>query len=235
MTAKLEDAYRTFERGTPAGNLLYKLYNKRTVESTLDRDLLARLQAQRRMKEAREQPKPKTIPKSKAYVNVPRPTYRRSDDEIDTFRRMAPVRVGKKAVNTMKLEIKLRQAELETERPPARKLIGDKEKERFAIKQSGLEPIAADHLPPIAAPRPPRISAAEKRRREIKKLESEFASLSADLERQQKSLQQLTVNPSRSRKQEAGLRADIADIATHMRRVDELIREEEALLDLDER
>ena len=230
----MEDAYRTFERGTPAGNLLYKLYNKKTVESTLDRELLSRLQAQRRIREAKEQPKIKPTPKSKAHVNVPRPSYRRSDGELDTYRRMGPLRGGKKGVVVMQQELKLRQAELEVERPPARKLIGDKEKERFAIKQSGLELPSADCLPPIAAPRVVRPSKSDKRRKAIKKLESEFDSLNLELEQNQTILQQMTLKPARSRKQEAGLRSTVADITTHMRRIDELIKEEEAILRFDE-
>lgn len=65
------DAANQFGRGTPAGNAIYRLYHKKTMDSTLDPELLARVQKMRQEKEAMEAP-PKPIPKSQAHVNVPK-------------------------------------------------------------------------------------------------------------------------------------------------------------------
>lgn len=72
-----KDSYKAFGRGTPAGNAVYNLYNgKKNMDSTLDPELLARLQKMRKEKEEAERNtvKPKVTPKSQAYVNVPKPT-----------------------------------------------------------------------------------------------------------------------------------------------------------------
>ena len=65
------DAANQFGRGTPAGNAIYRLYHKKTMDSTLDPELLARVQKMRQEREAAEAP-PKPVPKSQAHVNVPK-------------------------------------------------------------------------------------------------------------------------------------------------------------------
>jgi hypothetical protein len=69
------DPASQFGRGTPAGKAIYRLYNKKSMDSTLDPDLLARLQKMRKEKEeeARNNAPPKAVPKSRAHVNVPKP------------------------------------------------------------------------------------------------------------------------------------------------------------------
>eukprot|EP00744_Colponema_vietnamica_P012181 GILI01017102.1.p1 GENE.GILI01017102.1~~GILI01017102.1.p1 ORF type:complete len:255 (+),score=55.93 GILI01017102.1:78-842(+) len=72
-----KESYKSFGRGTPAGNAVYNLYNgKKTMDSTLDPDLLARLQKMRKEKDEAEKNtvKPKVVPKSQAHVNVPKPS-----------------------------------------------------------------------------------------------------------------------------------------------------------------
>ena len=72
-----KESYKAFGRGTPAGNAVYNLYNgKKSMDSTLDPDLLARLQKLRKEREEAERTatKVKVVPKSQAYVNVPKPT-----------------------------------------------------------------------------------------------------------------------------------------------------------------
>jgi hypothetical protein len=68
------DAANQFGRGTPAGNAIYRLYNKKSMDSTLDPELLARLQKMRKEREAAEAEatKVKATPKSQTRVNVPK-------------------------------------------------------------------------------------------------------------------------------------------------------------------
>lgn len=68
------DAANSFGRGTPAGNAIFRLYNKKNMDSTLDPELLARLQKMRKEREEAEASmvKPKVIPKSQAPINVPK-------------------------------------------------------------------------------------------------------------------------------------------------------------------
>jgi hypothetical protein len=67
------DAANQFGRGTPAGNAIFRLYHKKNMDSTLDPDLLARLQKMRKEREASETDvtKVKPVPKSQTHVNVP--------------------------------------------------------------------------------------------------------------------------------------------------------------------
>ena len=69
------DPANQFGRGTPAGKAIYRLYNKKSMDSTLDPELLARLQKMRKEKddEAKQNTQPKPLPKSRAHVNVPKP------------------------------------------------------------------------------------------------------------------------------------------------------------------
>jgi hypothetical protein len=69
------DPASQFGRGTPAGKAIFRLYNKKNMDSTLDPELLARLQKMRKEKEeeAKLNAPPKAVPKSRAHVNVPRP------------------------------------------------------------------------------------------------------------------------------------------------------------------
>lgn len=72
-----KDSHLAFGRGTPAGKALYNVYNgKKNMDSTLDPDLLARLQKMRKEREEQEalKTKVKPVPKSKTHVPVPKPT-----------------------------------------------------------------------------------------------------------------------------------------------------------------
>lgn len=68
------EAAQQFGRGTPAGNAIFRLYNKKNMDSTLDPDLLARVKKMRQEREAQEAAaeKPKVVPKSQAHVAVPK-------------------------------------------------------------------------------------------------------------------------------------------------------------------
>jgi len=71
-----QDSHRAFGRGTPAGKALYNVYNgKKTMDSTLDPELLARLKKMRKEREEQESnaTKVKVVPKSKTFVPVPKP------------------------------------------------------------------------------------------------------------------------------------------------------------------
>lgn len=71
VTAGMTGDYRSFDRSTRAGRLLHNLYQPNTKESTLDPELLKRLEANRKAREAAEHPKVKPVPKSRAYVELP--------------------------------------------------------------------------------------------------------------------------------------------------------------------
>lgn len=74
ITEDQMEAAAQFGRGTPAGNAIFKLYNKKSMDSTLDPELLARLQKMRKEKEAQEAAatKVKVVPKSQVHVSVPK-------------------------------------------------------------------------------------------------------------------------------------------------------------------
>eukprot|EP01059_Diplonema_ambulator_P021095 TRINITY_DN35104_c0_g1_i1.p1 TRINITY_DN35104_c0_g1~~TRINITY_DN35104_c0_g1_i1.p1 ORF type:complete len:236 (+),score=62.35 TRINITY_DN35104_c0_g1_i1:35-709(+) len=222
----MEDAYKTFERGTPAGDMLYKLYNgKKTMDSTLDRDLLQRLQEQRRRREAMLRPKPKVIPKSQTKINVPRPTGYVRNSDIHSCGRLGPPTTGKRLAPLAK-DFKM------PEPPPARKLLGEEEKERLAslMYQRQLPPL------PTSATASPRYSQHksrfEKRVAHIDTLKTQFSEMQQELSEQQAQLDTHTksVHLPRSRKKEAALREAVANTITRLRSLDQLIQDEERLL-----
>lgn len=71
VTAGMTGDYRSFDRSTRAGRLLHNLYQSTEKESTLDKELLKKLEVNRKAREAAEQPKVKPVPKSRAYVELP--------------------------------------------------------------------------------------------------------------------------------------------------------------------
>eukprot|EP00758_Cryptobia_borreli_P016630 Tbor_TRINITY_DN6122_c5_g2::TRINITY_DN6122_c5_g2_i20::g.22816::m.22816 len=77
-----QDSHKSFGRDTPAGRAIYNIYNKKSIDSTLDLDLLARLNKMRKEKEEEEKnlKKEKIIPKSRAFVNVPKPAGMRGNN-----------------------------------------------------------------------------------------------------------------------------------------------------------
>ncbi|KEG12433.1 hypothetical protein DQ04_01721080 [Trypanosoma grayi] len=70
----LQATANIFGRGTAAGDAIYRCYARPTKESTLDPELLARLQKLRSEREAAEAAMihPKPVPKSKAMISRPR-------------------------------------------------------------------------------------------------------------------------------------------------------------------
>jgi hypothetical protein len=82
VTTNITGQYRgaAFDRSTRAGRLLHGLYNPAAgaKESTLDRDLAKRLEQRRKQQEAldAQTAKPKPVPKSRAFVELPEPPRR---------------------------------------------------------------------------------------------------------------------------------------------------------------
>ncbi|RNF12179.1 hypothetical protein TraAM80_00460 [Trypanosoma rangeli] len=110
----LQGAANIFGRGTAAGDAIYRCYARPMKESTLDPELLARLQKMRADREAAEaamlQPKP--VPKSKAMINRPRVGLgqRMTEEEI-AKRRLAALPRKKREEHI--------QRELRARRPPS--------------------------------------------------------------------------------------------------------------------
>jgi hypothetical protein len=102
-----DSAIKAFERGTPAGNALHKLYGgKKSMDSTLDPVLLKQIQKMRAAKEAQEQPKVPVVPKSRAHVNVPRLRGKATNDVLDEFRRMPWYAFSRKPEHVIKKELR---------------------------------------------------------------------------------------------------------------------------------
>lgn len=85
-----KEAYKPFERGTPAGDAIFRLYHRKNMDSTLDPDLLAHLQKLRREREKAEllAVKPPLVPKSRAHVTVPKVGSRRAQSCSDPHARL---------------------------------------------------------------------------------------------------------------------------------------------------
>ena len=225
-TVPMQDAYKTFERGTPAGNMLYKLYNgKKKMDSTLDKALLARLQEQRKRNAAIETPIVKAVPKSRARVNVPRPTGFCAASDIHHCGRAPPPRAGRRRQNESVAELKAREVEMAVVPPPQRKLLGDAAKESL---QKYME--HEGHLPPLPAPKPPPRPFREVKQEEIDALRTEFSEVQDDLAGYQRSLHAVVTNPVKNNKVEAALRKQVNGCISHMRELNYLIQQEEKML-----
>ena len=87
------------------------------MDSTLDPELLARLQKYREQEKAKQQPKVKPVPKSRAHVNVPKPSGpKMSDDERSM--RIAEWKLARCGSKKKEAVIALERAEAEPIEPP---------------------------------------------------------------------------------------------------------------------
>lgn len=113
-----------FDRGTPAGNLVYNLYNKKNMDSTLDPELLARVKKFREEKEQQEKPKVKPIPKSRAHVNVPKPRGPTYSAEQIALAKLSSVGARRRAGDILRAQAE----ETTTLTIPEKPLLGEGEK-----------------------------------------------------------------------------------------------------------
>ena len=155
------DAYVPFGRGTKAGAAIFNLYHRRNMDSTLDPVLLARLQEMRKLKleEERLAVKPAVVPKSRAFVNVPRPNGGRSSSAAPPS---LPAKPGRKPLATIKEQISVdAEGDATAQAPmPKRKLITDQDKTKLQqICEFGYV-----LPPPAAASTGASIAAAARRR-----------------------------------------------------------------------
>lgn len=123
------------------------------MDSTLDKELLARLQKHRQEKEAMENPPPpKVVPKSRAYVNVPQVGVRTfSSEELESIRaqRKFPAGVGKKKAQAIEAEVLVDKQQLANQPPPESKKPKITEQDKDKLRQ------IMEHghvLPPPPAP-----------------------------------------------------------------------------------
>ncbi len=139
VTASATGDYRSFDRSTRAGRLLHNLYNPRTVDSTLDRDLLKRLEESRRAREAAAQPQPKPVPKSRAHVELPAPPPREIPKTLPPIGRR-PLRLIEQNERDAAADSRLAEEAAVAARKPART---DEDKFRLQHRfQFGTEPSA---------------------------------------------------------------------------------------------
>ncbi|KAJ9453763.1 hypothetical protein DIPPA_31498 [Diplonema papillatum] len=229
----MQEAYRTFERGTPAGDALYRLYNgKKKMDSTLDRGLLTRLQEMRKRQAEIEQPRVRPTPKARAHVSVPRPTGKRPTAS-DTFAcgRVAAPCNGKRLQPVLQHVLKARQLEVEGQAAPEKRYIGEGEKDRLAhLMHTGEDTSVLAAQPPASPPTTLEGRRIKRQTEAIRKMKKDFEALDVELREKQAALSTLLAMAARPRKAEASLRSDLTNVVTDMRQLDRLIKDEEALL-----
>ncbi|EKG02917.1 hypothetical protein TCSYLVIO_006044 [Trypanosoma cruzi] len=106
--SELQAAAGVFGRGTAAGDAIYRCYARPKKESTLDPELLARLQKMRLEREAAEAAlfRPKPVPKSKAMISRPRVGLGRRISEEEIARRRLDALPHKKREESIQRELR---------------------------------------------------------------------------------------------------------------------------------
>jgi hypothetical protein len=231
--------YRVFERGTPAGNILHKLYTKRTCESTLDPELLKKLERYRKQKaEEVAPPKPKVVPKSQAHVDIPMYSVyggrgkEMVDDRGLQIMYSAPstmARVSSKPHRRTESAIRRAEARAPVQEPPApaRPAITDKDKTRlqqiceFGAPLPGPGASAQLRLPPVT----PR-----ERERTLKK--KRFDEVRAEVGARRAFLQSLdeegTAKAAEKRARKHQVTLELQDLLAEMKEIDEWLRRRDA-------
>lgn len=214
------EAFRAFERGTPAGNKLFHLYNKKSMDSTLDPELLARLQQRRREQEAITQPKPVVVPKSRAHVNVPKPARPQPTAEQIAEYKLSMI-AKRKSAKQIDAE---RRLEAPPEAPvPSRPLITDKDKLKLQQKFE-----FGEVLPEVTnrAPRRPPTD-AERLQDRFEELREEIAERKQFLAEMKDQGPKSTLggaNPAERRATEVRLMNEISDRIAEMKEIDDKLR-----------
>lgn len=140
VTAGMSNDYKSFDRSTRAGRLLHNLYTAPTKDSTLDKDLLKRLEQLRKDREAAEQPKSKVVPKSRAYVEIPQAPPKEYPKYLPPISRrpLKQIQENEKE-ETAKYRMRLQQEQ--DKNPGAHQPRTDEDKFRLQHKfQFGVEP-----------------------------------------------------------------------------------------------
>nr|CCC94519.1 unnamed protein product [Trypanosoma congolense IL3000] len=237
-------AANIFGRGTAAGDAIYRCYARPVKESTLDPELLERLQALRRQREEEEARiiRPKPIPKSKAPVSRPRPcagprisTEERARRRLAAIPRKKPATAIDKEINNFTpLPPKV------FDRPP----LNDDEKERLnQIFQFGEVPDKPKEFTGAMRLRyaslnkrfglKERFDALAKRievlRRELHQMQDSFKLAPAESEQRDLKGPALALGPgplkrSELRLREQQLQNDMENCLTEMKALDEEIR-----------
>lgn len=219
------DAANQFGRGTPAGNAIYRLYNKKSMDSTLDPELLARLQKMRKEREAAEAEvtQVKATPKSQTHVNVPK-FGRRGQAVTDEQRATARLNAmgHRKREGDIKEEVK--NSEPVSIPAPSKPAITDKDKDKLAqIFQFG------EVLPPVT--QYTGANAARLRRpTEEERLEGRFEELSELLAEKKAYLAEIRQgvaggkNAADRRQAEMICTNDIAQMIQEMKSIDASLR-----------
>eukprot|EP01062_Namystynia_karyoxenos_P075152 TRINITY_DN7234_c0_g1_i1.p1 TRINITY_DN7234_c0_g1~~TRINITY_DN7234_c0_g1_i1.p1 ORF type:complete len:262 (+),score=101.88 TRINITY_DN7234_c0_g1_i1:95-787(+) len=219
------EAYRTFERGTPAGDALFRLYGgKKQMYSTVDEELLRRARELRLQREREAAgPKPKVQPKSRARVAVPRPTGRvgRADDSQASGYSFLPARPGKRLEPASRADLFAIQAERAAQPAPPRRHISEQDKDRLVqfMAHNGERPPSPPELPPVKPkPRQPPT--------ELESLRELFAEVEQEVQERREFLADMR-RAGQGKKYEAQIKAEVAERVQQLRSIDRMIREEE--------
>jgi hypothetical protein len=218
-----KEAYKTFDRGTAAGRMLYNLYNKKSMDSTLDPDLLARLQKMRAEREQAESmmTKDKAVPKSRAHVNVPK--FGRRSSSAATGDRAPPMPYGgRRKQDTIQREV--RQQPVEQPPQPSRPCITEGDKERLRqIMEYGQALPAPSNMPAPAPRRAPTL-------RELKL--DRFEELAEEIAERKEFLADLregdlskTKAPAERQAMERRVVVEIQDRVTEMKTIDQWLKD----------
>jgi hypothetical protein len=221
------ESYKTFERGTAAGNKLYNLYNKKNMDSTLDRDLLERLQRMRKEKDdaAKLAVAPAVVPKSRAHVEVPKfgPGARRASSLVAPRHQGNGGGAGKKREDVISAA---QRREAPAPAPAARKGITAKDKLRL---QHIMEFGEALPEPGAGSPRHAALPPSERERR-VK----HFGALAAEVAERREFLDEMKgpnaaampccATVTEKRNTQRRITGEIEDRVDEMRALDEWLR-----------
>eukprot|EP01065_Artemidia_motanka_P016014 TRINITY_DN19735_c0_g2_i1.p1 TRINITY_DN19735_c0_g2~~TRINITY_DN19735_c0_g2_i1.p1 ORF type:complete len:243 (+),score=82.26 TRINITY_DN19735_c0_g2_i1:44-730(+) len=219
----VEDAHLVFERGTPAGDALYRLYGgKKAMPSTVNPAMLRRAQ-QNRLQREREAavPKPKQQPRSRAHIPVPRQVGRPSgaSDAQPAGYSFLPPRPGRRAVTS---EHKLAlEAEIAAQPAPTRRFISDADKDRLVehMQYNGEKPPSPPALPALPPPPSPPKS-------DLQSLKELFDEVQREIEDRKEFLSEMR-SLGKAKPHEAQIKSEMAERVRQLRRIDALIKDEE--------
>eukprot|EP01012_Entosiphon_sulcatum_P040366 TRINITY_DN5400_c0_g1_i1.p1 TRINITY_DN5400_c0_g1~~TRINITY_DN5400_c0_g1_i1.p1 ORF type:complete len:221 (-),score=40.51 TRINITY_DN5400_c0_g1_i1:145-807(-) len=213
----MSDAYKSFGRGTPAGDAIFKLYHKPTAPSTFDAELAKRLEEARIKREAEANPKPKVVPKSRAHVNVPKPTGRPSHVDVDVRVRPMYHRPGRKPLSKIEEEVRALTTQPLPALPPKKHISAeDKLRLQRVMEFNGDVPEVPE--PPKPKPKPvptaPQLSPR-----------ALFDAIVEEIDERKAFL--LEMRAGGNRDHEARIKLEISQRVAELKRLDKIIRDDE--------
>eukprot|EP00756_Hemistasia_phaeocysticola_P003692 Hpha_TRINITY_DN12390_c0_g2::TRINITY_DN12390_c0_g2_i1::g.155830::m.155830 len=224
--SSVTDAYQTFERGTPAGDVLFRLYGgKKAMPSMVDPVLLRRARANKERRELAEANKPVPIPKSRAHISVPRNMGKPSvaDDSAPRRHVYLPMRPGRKPQAASKDIVIGIERDREAQPAPVMRHITDADKDKLVefMQYNGEKPPTP---PPAPKPRTP-----PRPKTELENLRELFAEISQEVDERKEFMDQMR-ELGKSKQYEKQIKLEVGERVQQLRRLDAMIREEEQAL-----